>query len=74
MKTGEATSSFVPARDTCQTAFRRARAHLTGSLEELYSRSHRFLLGDASDASPKRAGPPRLDQPEAGIMRARASR
>jgi hypothetical protein len=52
MKTGEATSSFVPARDTCQATFRRVRAHLTGSLEEIYSRPQRFVLGDASDASP----------------------
>jgi hypothetical protein len=31
MKTGEVAASFVPARDTCQATFRRARAHLTGS-------------------------------------------
>jgi hypothetical protein len=34
METGEATSSFVPARDTCQATFRRECAHLTYFCDE----------------------------------------
>jgi hypothetical protein len=60
MKTGEGATSFVPARDACQATFRRARAHLTGSLKSFIKGLIAFFYNRCAEWTPEGPTAPRL--------------